>query len=1062
MLGSTQHQRELAGNSYIPASGDGSMNGGNTYTAHSLTPTIEDYERVFGPAARNIKDDPQRNKRHQRWHLPDALKGPNAWMADRVDGLISDANKSPFTTIILPYKYIDNVDAKIKWNVWSFDEGLASRVPYEAPARVLTQTKRSFSGYTVRQGLAITMEHNFMMSEAGTRNFENQLLQMVGSIQQTNDLDVHIALITAPSYSKIMREKYFTSGKTQQQEFREYIDLFGFMQKNPNAMDIMIEEAKKTLEMWGSKEPNFLLLNAKVTFQMTMTPEKTQYVTQGYDGVKRLRDGPDIPRYRGLNIINTRAYSLETNARPRDVLRRRVRVAEYYRIPWHENNKDRIFQLYDESRDAFFNFKYSDCIRWGSLPEDVSYKSPPPRFTTYIRDLGDKYSHNLYGTPSNDCPFDLFFKGLFTVWGHELHGNPAAAAAAIRLAAAYDSVCQPTITAYPVPVSRTNEMRNHPNNICRIFGTATFGTELMKLLMKGPTLDKRTEVHKSITDIDSTFKGVFDVMGGNHYVQSYSSAIMIALAYTISPNIHEKIALSTHFPFVSQIEQCVTFVMKKHLCRDNKQVNQTQLVNDITHLLKPLIDDSRNNLNISHDYGDKCAGYDMYSLPNDNKVQLNPVTVEEMRYSDATLYFLWEAFIRLFTQNGKIPIDGSYQSRNNLPNINYQEDDANNARYIKTLRNVVYKACFPNLQHTRANHPTPEEFFHGYKKAIEETKKLQKENSTRTITAIVRLATDAGQNSAQELHNANLAADPRGVAVDDGSCEFFEFKHIVYNEDSILHTYQSDGREFDPEHKKYEIVIVRPHIEHNMLGVVMGRGGIDDLGATLWGQTELSCFDDGMHGIWSMSYKYNERAIVFNEKNLIRLWDVAYDGYNGGKDDTVVDFNNPDKVREYKQKVCERNEPYTGPSMIVMTFPVNEENEKWRRNWPSPIAWDTTDPMAYCIDPESNTHFKTDDTHCVFTDEMYKERWAHYRRKLADQSLLDRTNKPPGHAAHENETSTSALAFQGTLRIFNSNMQLIDEIAGCGHHGRDYVGVASARAGRGAYHGGEVKPTRIV
>ena len=32
-----------------------------------------------------------------------------------------------------------------------------------------------------------------------------------------------------------------------------------------------------------------------------------------------------------------------------------------------------------------------------------------------------------------------------------------------------------------------------------------------------------------------------------------------------------------------------------------------------------------------------------------------------------------------------------------------------------------------------------------------------------------------------------------------------------------------------------------------------------------------------------MSYKYNEKAIVLNHKNLIRLWDVAYDGYNGGK-----------------------------------------------------------------------------------------------------------------------------------------------------------------------------------
>jgi len=60
--------------------------------------------------------------------------------------------------------------------------------------------------------------------------------QMVGCIQYTNDLDVHIALITAQSYAKERAEKYYMSGKTNHQIIREYIDLFGFMSKNINAM----------------------------------------------------------------------------------------------------------------------------------------------------------------------------------------------------------------------------------------------------------------------------------------------------------------------------------------------------------------------------------------------------------------------------------------------------------------------------------------------------------------------------------------------------------------------------------------------------------------------------------------------------------------------------------------------------------------------------------------------------------------------------------------------------------------------------------------------------------
>ena len=52
----------------------------------------------------------------------------------------------------------------------------------------------------------------------------------------------------------------------------------------------------------------------------------------------------------------------------------------------------------------------------------------------------------------------------------------------------------------------------------------------------------------------------------------------------------------------------------------------------------------------------------------------------------------------------------------------------------------------------------------------------------------------------------------------------------------------------DVEKKRHELVVVRPNIEHNMLGIIMGRGGLEELGATFWGQTELSCYDDSMHG----------------------------------------------------------------------------------------------------------------------------------------------------------------------------------------------------------------------
>ena len=91
-----------------------------------------------------------------------------------------------------------------------------------------------------------------------------------------------------------------------------------------------------------------------------------------------------------------------------------------------------------------------------------------------------------------------------------------------------------------------------------------------------------------------------------------------------------------------------------------------------------------------------------------------------------------------------------------------------------------------------------------------------------------------------------------------------------------------------------------------------------------------------MHGIWGMSYKYNAKAIVMNQKNLIRLWDVAYDGYNGGKDCTHVNWTDVEgSVAKFKDDTYEINKPYEGASMMVMAF----KNVSDCDPWPSPIVF---------------------------------------------------------------------------------------------------------------------------
>jgi hypothetical protein len=70
--------------------------------------------------------------------------------------------------------------------------------------------------------------------------------------------------------------------------------------------------------------------------------------------------------------------------------------------------------------------------------------------------------------------------------------------------------------------------------------------------------------------------------------------------------------------------------------------------------------------------------------------------------------------------------------------------------------------------------------------------------------------------------------------------------------------------------------------------------------------------------------------------------------------------------------------------------------------------------------------------------------------RLANFKTNHQSRKIAGQSATDNETSSdNSLAFQGTMRICNKEGKVIDEIHGSGHHGPDYVGIASLRSGKG-------------
>ena len=69
---------------------------------------------------------------------------------------------------------------------------------------------------------------------------------------------------------------------------------------------------------------------------------------------------------------------------------------------------------------------------------------------------------------------------------------------------------------------------------------------------------------------------------------------------------------------------------------------------------------------------------------------------------------------------------------------------------------------------------------------------------------------------------------------------------------------------------------------------------------------------------------------------------------------------------------------------------------------------------------------------------------------MPDFSMLHRIRKNAGQATVENEAVVDSIAFQGSMKMVKTETAaVIEDIQGSGHHGPDFVGVASLRSGKG-------------
>ena len=375
-------------------------------------------------------------------------------------------------------------------------------------------------------------------------------------------------------------------------------------------------------------------------------------------------------------------------------------------------------------------------------------------------------------------------------------------------------------------------------------------------------------------------------------------------------------------------------------------------------------------------------------------------------------------------------------------------DRMSHLRYHADIGNSNPETAVQNIYDTNERYEFEQWAKHMANDCMSEDPRMQ-DNILRHIVMV--LANRFWKPTTRAMNNG------QGLAVyksDEGKPGYyFSGSHLMHGPHVPVIDHNADGGGVPQD-----LLILRPNIEHEMLGIIMGRGGTQELGATFWGQTELSCYDDAQHGIWGMSYKYHQRAMVTNERNLIRVYDVAFDGYNGGMDQRHVNWNDPQKRQEFREATFDRTRAYNGPSMLVMALP--HDMDRSPRAWPNPIIFTpevsgNPSPSPDKEQPPSdvNQHIvfncKNNDYYC---SEPQAAKYRHYMQRLDMEHWMtvDQANRPAGDCCVGNETSSQMFAFEGTMKVLDKHSgAVIDVTQGSGHLGPSYVGVASIREGRG-------------
>lgn len=268
---------------------------------------------------------------HETYNLPKAYEGRNKRLEDILDFMIRQEDEF-YTRDLLPWEYTD--DIHIVWDVWKFNRTLADVVPEQGISRLVTQENERHTDNLVRRGLAFQLEHGFMTTDKGRRNYALNLQQISDAVHTTCYFGVMHALFAGQNYYKEYRRKFARYVKGPRTLFRHERQMWACLQKDIKGVYIMDAEIKHHMKINGIT-PDVLVLPPKAGIYVSMVPpSETTYSDRGPGAREALTDNrTDIQTFRGSKVFEAQSFDVDFQHEFIDLTARPRMCGEYFVIP---------------------------------------------------------------------------------------------------------------------------------------------------------------------------------------------------------------------------------------------------------------------------------------------------------------------------------------------------------------------------------------------------------------------------------------------------------------------------------------------------------------------------------------------------------------------------------------------------------------------------------------------------------------------------------------------------------------------------------------------------------